>query len=210
MKIALGNTWHPECFKCPKCGEKVVGTDVYEHEGLPYHEECHAALFNPDCDVCGKMLDEQYIKAAGKNLHPECLNCNGCKDNLVNKKIMERDRTFYCEKCFALQFKEPCKKCGKSIVGEHVEALEGRFHPECLTCETCQVVLSSVEFREFKNKVYCLKHVPQPTRRMLVICSMCGETDYRKADHIDIAMMDSLLCRRCEKDHQTYRDSLAA
>jgi len=199
MKVALGNTWHPECFKCPKCGERVLGVDLFEHEGFPYHEECFTELFNPTCDECGKVLGEQYIKASGKKLHPECLKCCECKEGLLNKKIFEKEGNFFCETCYATKFKEPCKKCGKPIIGEHVEALDARFHPECLTCETCDKVLSSVEFREFKGKVYCSKHVPQPTRRMLVICSLCGETDYRKADHIDASMVDSLLCRLCEK-----------
>mmetsp|Transcript_1898 Transcript_1898/g.3424 ORF Transcript_1898/g.3424 Transcript_1898/m.3424 type:complete len:295 (+) Transcript_1898:45-929(+) len=209
MKVALGNTWHPECFRCPGCDEKVVGGDFMEGDGFPYHQACYSEKYSPNCDQCGEKLGEQYLSAANKKLHPECMMCSMCNKPLLNQKIFEKNGKLYCEEDFAANFREPCAHCKQPIVGEFVEALGNRYHPDHLHCDKCGISVVGQEFREFRGKVYCAKDVPKPTRRMLVICSKCGETDYRKADNVDPTVLDSLLCRKCEKAHSMAASAMS-
>jgi hypothetical protein len=42
---AMGNRWHPECFRCCECNESLEYVSSYEHDGRPYchldyHEVC--------------------------------------------------------------------------------------------------------------------------------------------------------------------------
>lgn len=41
----------------------------------------------------------------------------------------------YCDRCHLKLHAPKCKKCRKPIPGEFMEALGGRWHPECLICE---------------------------------------------------------------------------
>lgn len=59
---ALGKNWHPQCFKCSRCGlafgqgniQFAIGED-----GRPFHMQCHKEEFHPKCNVCGDYLPMQ-------------------------------------------------------------------------------------------------------------------------------------------------------
>lgn len=54
---ALGQQWHPQCFRCAGCHQPLTGascetTFAVGQDGQPYHSECHKQLFHPKCGVC--------------------------------------------------------------------------------------------------------------------------------------------------------------
>ncbi|KAL7420251.1 hypothetical protein Q5752_005220 [Cryptotrichosporon argae] len=59
---AMGHRWHPQCFKCDKCGHLLEHVSSYEHEGraychLDYHEQ-----FAHQCHHCKTpIVDDRFI-----------------------------------------------------------------------------------------------------------------------------------------------------
>jgi len=49
------------------------------------------------CDPCGESISGLYVKAAGKNLHPDCFKCDGCDVKLANKGYFALDGKLFCE-----------------------------------------------------------------------------------------------------------------
>ncbi|WIA18924.1 hypothetical protein OEZ85_003595 [Tetradesmus obliquus] len=60
---ALGQQWHPECFRCAGCQQPLTlnggaNTFAVGHDQQPYHEACHKQLFHPVCSVCKQYIPE--------------------------------------------------------------------------------------------------------------------------------------------------------
>ncbi|KNZ46749.1 hypothetical protein VP01_699g7 [Puccinia sorghi] len=48
-----------------------------------------------------------------------------------------------------------CAGCQQLIAGRIVNALDRRWHPDCFTCQHCNIVLEHVAFYEHEGKAYC-------------------------------------------------------
>lgn len=60
---ALGSTWHPECFRCAGCGQRLPpGSSFACRDGEAYHPECCERLFLPECRVCGRQGLRRYLE----------------------------------------------------------------------------------------------------------------------------------------------------
>ncbi|KAF9513816.1 hypothetical protein BS47DRAFT_1295829 [Hydnum rufescens UP504] len=59
---AMGQRWHPTCFKCVECGELLEHVSSYEHDGLPYCHLDYHEKFAPQCFHCKTPIaDERFI-----------------------------------------------------------------------------------------------------------------------------------------------------
>ncbi|KAK9817482.1 hypothetical protein WJX74_001651 [Apatococcus lobatus] len=55
--VALGQKWHPTCFKCPLCAQSIAhGTFAIGNDHRAYHVHCHKQAFHPCCSVCQGFL----------------------------------------------------------------------------------------------------------------------------------------------------------
>eukprot|EP00906_Rhabdomonas_costata_P021330 RCo030979 len=72
---ALGGEYHPECFTCGKCHEKIVDPNFFLVGAEPVHEKC-AEKFS--CAACSKDIDGLVLHAQDKNYHSECFRCMKC------------------------------------------------------------------------------------------------------------------------------------
>ncbi|KAK9863197.1 hypothetical protein WJX84_000665 [Apatococcus fuscideae] len=55
--VALGQKWHPDCFKCPLCALPIAhGTFAIGDDQRAYHVNCHKQAFHPCCSVCKGFL----------------------------------------------------------------------------------------------------------------------------------------------------------
>jgi len=58
-----------------------------------------------------------------------------------------------------------CPGCQKIVYPKDrpVAALKGQWHPQCLKCTTCSIVLSVRMLESYNNQPYCRAHRPTPT-----------------------------------------------
>lgn len=76
-----GNPYHKDCLKCPSC-KKSITSEYVEHDGLPWHAQCYQAQNSPKCSVCRKPLAKHYLVDfwgnAFCNTHTHYSNCSSC------------------------------------------------------------------------------------------------------------------------------------
>ncbi|KAJ1933149.1 Transforming growth factor beta-1-induced transcript 1 protein, partial [Linderina pennispora] len=72
MVVALGRTYHSECFVCSICQSPFVGDECYEHDGQPLCE-WHWYIQNGRlCVECGAIIKEHCVMTRGKKYHQQC------------------------------------------------------------------------------------------------------------------------------------------
>ncbi|KAJ8593678.1 LIM-domain-containing protein [Rhizopogon salebrosus TDB-379] len=125
---AMGQRWHPGCFRCSVCNELLEHVSSYEHEGKPYchldyHEfdldddvgftvykghpyceACHVRLRMPKCKRCKKSIRDgmRAVEALGGKWCWECFVCEGCEKPFDDPSFFLRDNKPFCEPCFSL------------------------------------------------------------------------------------------------------------
>ncbi|KAF8552092.1 LIM-domain-containing protein [Imleria badia] len=83
---AMGQRWHPNCFKCTICNELLEHVSSYEHDGRPYCHLDYHETFAPRCFHCKTaIIDERFITlddpALGKRTyHEQHFFCAECGD----------------------------------------------------------------------------------------------------------------------------------
>ncbi|XP_054165589.1 zinc finger protein 808-like isoform X3 [Oppia nitens] len=157
---ALGKTWHPQCFQCTECAIPLSPKNFYEKNGKPYCKDDYHKLFSPKCFGCHQpIVDGNYIKAQGKDWHPQCFKCTTCEVPLDPNNFLEKAGKPYCEKDYHKLFSPPCDGCGYPIKDQKsmVKELGKNWHPECFRCHKCHKVLSPNNYMEKSGKPYCVE-----------------------------------------------------
>ncbi len=49
--------FHPNCFTCVKCNNKLDINGFYAHEGAPYCADCYNSAFLPKCAHCNQPIN---------------------------------------------------------------------------------------------------------------------------------------------------------
>lgn len=174
---ALGNKYHPECFSCSGCGDKLKGKPYKEEDGEVYCTNCRMARQrrlaskSQICAKCKLPIQGEYIILQGQPVHSEHYRCEECGCEFTGKSCHEYEGRFYCYEDYQKQIRNICGACGKPIVGRSVTALGKVWHPEHFTCTTCQVPFAGSAFREHEGKPYCESHYHQYFGRMCFKCN---------------------------------------
>ncbi|KAF5861436.1 hypothetical protein ETB97_012915 [Aspergillus alliaceus] len=119
------------------------------------------------CRGCGEMIIGKSVSSADGRLtgryHRACFVCYDCKTPFQTADFYVMDDLPYCAQHYHQRNGSLCHACCTGIEGQYLETVERRgrgpadrhkFHPECLTCRTCQVVLKG-EYFEWNGQVYC-------------------------------------------------------
>ncbi|KAJ2821426.1 Transforming growth factor beta-1-induced transcript 1 protein [Coemansia erecta] len=72
MVVALGRTYHSDCFVCSICQSPFVGDVCYEHDSQPlceWHWYIQNGLL---CTECGGIIKNQCVLTRGKKYHQTC------------------------------------------------------------------------------------------------------------------------------------------
>ncbi|KEQ15677.1 hypothetical protein GZ77_03620 [Endozoicomonas montiporae] len=101
-----GRPFHPGCLRCPGC-RKTVRNKYIEHDGMPWHLDCHRKKHRPLCDVCRKPLKTNYLVDfwgnAFCNTHTNYSNCSSCGrivcKNLTDGGMLHPDGLLICNMC---------------------------------------------------------------------------------------------------------------
>ncbi|KAJ1816537.1 Transforming growth factor beta-1-induced transcript 1 protein, partial [Coemansia sp. RSA 2598] len=72
MVVALGRTYHSDCFVCSICQSPFIGDVCYEHDSQPlceWHWYIQNGLL---CTDCGGIIKNQCVLTRGKKYHQTC------------------------------------------------------------------------------------------------------------------------------------------
>ncbi|KAF8183156.1 hypothetical protein BJ912DRAFT_976824 [Pholiota molesta] len=181
---AMGQRFHPSCFKCTVCNELLEHVSSYEHEGRPYCHLDYHENFAPRCYSCKTaIIEEQFISlddpALGKRAyHTQHFFCSECGDPFLTpsgglptdsngEMAVTGDGEFegftvykgypYCEACHVRLRLPKCKRCKRSIRDndQAVEALGGKWCWGCFICSGCEKPFEDPSFFQRDDQPYC-------------------------------------------------------
>jgi len=145
--IALGRDWHPDCFRCGTCGDRLPG-EFFQKDGTPYCRRDYFNAFLMKCASCGQPIEGREIVDKGQHFHEACFVCAGCRKP-CDKGYFTKNGAKYCPHC---NIDENVGKQGErdalghcSICYKHLNAGEPfltvasqRYHTGCFKCEFCK------------------------------------------------------------------------
>jgi len=51
------------------------------------------------CEVCGEVLENEYIEIGELRFHEDHFRCSVCQQGLVSKKFKFTNQTLFCSSC---------------------------------------------------------------------------------------------------------------
>lgn len=114
-----------------------------------------SSLVGGNCSVCREKITSAVLSAAGKQYHSDCYMCVECLMPFPGGNHYEHGGRLYCQHDYETHFGHRCGRCGNSIVGRFVNALDLKWHPEHFTCEACGTGLAGTSFVKRMGRPYC-------------------------------------------------------
>ncbi|KAJ1678447.1 hypothetical protein EV182_004027 [Spiromyces aspiralis] len=174
----FGQYWHAHHLACFTCGVNLSDTtERYERDGRIYCQADYQNLSVANCIACNRPHSpHDSLIALNARWHISCFNCQVCHQKFPDRSFYMLENKPYCRYHYHELNNSLCKKCSEPIEGACAQVVEGRFHPGCFVCETCQQPLRDIYYN-FNNKFYCEKHVvPQRatdnSRRRTIFCDL--------------------------------------
>ncbi|KAF5566537.1 GTPase-activating of the rho rac family (LRG1) [Fusarium phyllophilum] len=131
------------------------------------------------CNKCSVDITGRCVTALGYAWHPNCFVCYDCGEPVAghffpSNEEGNQDKPL-CEKDYTRRLDSKCFKCNEALTGSYITtfrefALEQSHHPEHLTCEECDTLLSIESYHSFEKRVYCELHY---CRNLAHYCGGC-------------------------------------
>ena len=61
VTTALGQKWHPDCFKCVQCHHPLMKDGFREKDSKAYCLNCYHGLFSPKCAACNAPIEDVSV-----------------------------------------------------------------------------------------------------------------------------------------------------
>ncbi|KAL1984181.1 hypothetical protein VTN96DRAFT_9402 [Rasamsonia emersonii] len=115
------------------------------------------------CRGCGQPITGKSVSSADGRLtgryHKACFVCHTCRAPFLTADFYVLDDHPYCAQHYHELNGSLCATCNRGIEGQYLETVEksgrgAKFHPDCLTCRTCKIVLRG-DYFEWNGQVYC-------------------------------------------------------
>ncbi|XP_055854469.1 LIM domain kinase 1 isoform X2 [Episyrphus balteatus] len=106
-KTALGQHWHPECFRCSVC-DNQLSSWYFERNGLLFCKDDYWTQFGQSCQQCNVIITGPVMVAGDHKFHPECFLCQHCGTYIGDGDtyaLIERSKLF-CGHCYKEQVSE--------------------------------------------------------------------------------------------------------
>jgi hypothetical protein len=147
------------------------------------------------CRGCGQGITGKSVSSADGRLtgryHKGCFVCFTCGSAFETADFYVLDDHPYCAQHYHQHNGSVCGTCKQGVEGQYLEsqgpAGRQKFHPHCLTCRTCRVVLRG-DYFEWNGSVYCERDArraaamtaPPPGRRrpMMPSSPLAGPPGY--------------------------------
>ncbi|CAO2655145.1 Nn.00g102090.m01.CDS01 [Neocucurbitaria sp. VM-36] len=115
-----------------------------------------------DCRGCSEPITGKSVKDSSGRLtgryHKQCFVCRTCGDAFPTAEFYVFENFPYCEQHYHKLNGSLCNSCDRGIEGQYVETdTRKKFHPRCLTCATCRIVLRD-DYFEVGGQKYCDRH----------------------------------------------------
>jgi len=123
-----------------------------------------------DCVYCKKTILVDVSETGGMKYHPEHLFCSKCGNATSAGKFYEQQNKVLCVDCYEGGAPR-CAKCQEPIVGQAVNAIGRRWHPEHFVCTICGSSFSDGKYFEKDGKPYCDKDY----KTKFLNCRSCGQ-----------------------------------
>lgn len=96
---ALEKAFHPDCFTCGYCKQKIGNGSFHMEDGVPYCAKDFAALFSTKCAGCEFPIEagDKFTEALNGHWHLECFVCSTCQQPLTNGFVNKNSQP-YCKK----------------------------------------------------------------------------------------------------------------
>lgn len=97
---ALEKSFHPECFTCAHCRQKLGSGTFHIEDGLIYCPKDFQALFAQKCAGCDFPIEagDQFFEAINQLWHCECFTCQTCHVQLKASGFCVKGVKPYCKK----------------------------------------------------------------------------------------------------------------
>eukprot|EP01114_Cavostelium_apophysatum_P011087 TRINITY_DN2526_c0_g1_i1.p1 TRINITY_DN2526_c0_g1~~TRINITY_DN2526_c0_g1_i1.p1 ORF type:complete len:183 (+),score=4.95 TRINITY_DN2526_c0_g1_i1:59-607(+) len=124
------------------------------------------------CSACNGQILDICLNAFQMTWHPHCLCCYVCgKDFSDGSRVEEgEDGYAYCTKDYIDTFAPKCAGCAQSILGQCLDAMGKKWHPEHFVCGTCKVPFTGQFFSTEDGVPYCEKHYYEATGMLCADC----------------------------------------
>lgn len=119
-----------------------------------------------NCKGCGEEIIGKSVSSSDGRLtgryHRGCFVCFDCHSPFQTADFYVLNNRPYCAQHYHERNGSLCFTCHNGIEGHYLETVERnlgrpdrrRFHPECLQCRTCQILLNG-DYFEWNGEVYC-------------------------------------------------------
>jgi len=180
----FGQSFHPDCFTCWKCGDPLKsGVEFYVvGKNQPHCKKCYQSALS-NCFKCGQQITQgRIVKALGHDYHPDCFVCTSCNISLDGKQFASdkeqnpHNTQPYCIDCYGEKFSPRCFRCEKPIVGANQSVSriivgESEYHSECFVCyqSMCNVGLKDGAYPVLveggRKELFCHDHALEKQRQ---------------------------------------------
>ncbi|KAK6299383.1 hypothetical protein J4Q44_G00308930 [Coregonus suidteri] len=162
--VALGQSWHPEEFRCSQCKVVLDEGGFFEERGSVFCAKCYDNRYAPNCAKCKKVIVGEIMHALKMTYHVQCFMCAACKSPIRNQAFYMEEGEPYCERDYEKMFGTKCHGCDFKIdAGDRfLEALGFSWHDTCFVCALCQINLEGKTFYSKKDKPLCKDHAFAP------------------------------------------------
>ncbi|KAG9510098.1 LIM domain-containing protein unc-97 [Fragariocoptes setiger] len=155
---AMHRSWHPDCFECQICGQRLTDFGFISNAGRALCYGCDANEYltpSLKCHKCRQSFDDESpLRYQGECYHPYHFNCFSCGSELsydsreVNGKLL-------CIRCHDKSGLPICGACHKPIEERVVTALGKQWHVEHFACAQCERPFLGKRHYEKRGLAYC-------------------------------------------------------
>lgn len=150
-----GKQYHPDCFKCDECGNKLVGGFAKVGDKQLCRECAQKKSAKGKCVKCDQPIKGPAIRAdKGDLFHKECFKCDDCNQPLKayvrdeSRKFKYQKAEYLCRPCAEVRAKNPPDDDVATCAICNSEYPKGTFW--CIKCQApCYAVDES-------NKACCI------------------------------------------------------
>uniref|UniRef100_A0A182MUC1 LIM zinc-binding domain-containing protein n=1 Tax=Anopheles culicifacies TaxID=139723 RepID=A0A182MUC1_9DIPT len=167
--------WHPQCFKCDRCGELLADLVYFYHGGAVYCGRDLAAILKiPRCAACDELIfTKEYTAAEGATFHVRHFCCYHCDGPLAGQQYVmdEKSAQPLCLPCYKGHYAQTCATC-KRCIGPTEQGVgwdKIHWHKECFLCVVVNTArsLSLVGGSALRLIVHTAVHSARKTSRRM-------------------------------------------
>ena len=144
----------PDCFKCSNCSEILHDQEVNVFDNRLYCGKCFSEGFKKICATCNEPIFGQASRLENVFWHPAHFVCSVCHQPLKPNFCVFNAGILKCRACSA-DDQTKCAGCQKPVFDNGIQACNQIWHPQCLKCQFCEIVVFNKKFTNLRDRPCC-------------------------------------------------------